>query len=103
MKRLAVPVLSLAAALALARVPAHADPAQIQKPAAQPASAEARPSLGKPENAKWTTTTYEAATAEANKKVLESGKPVAVTGEVVDVSCYLQLGKHGEAHVACGA
>jgi hypothetical protein len=58
--------------------------------------------LGKAETAKWTPTTFEAATAEANKKVLESGKVATVTGEVVDVSCYLQLGKRGEAHIACG-
>lgn len=57
--------------------------------------------LGKP-GAKWSPTTLEAATADANKKVLASGRASTVTGEVVDVSCYLQLGKRGEAHVACG-
>jgi len=60
-------------------------------------------SVGSRENAKWSATTLEAATTEAHKKVLASGKPVTVTGEVVDVSCYLQLGKRGEAHVACGS
>ena len=30
------------------------------------------------------------------------GKMDTVTGEIVDMSCYLQLGKHGEKHVACG-
>jgi hypothetical protein len=30
------------------------------------------------------------------------GKPEKVTGEIVDLSCYLQLGKHGEKHVPCG-
>ena len=30
------------------------------------------------------------------------GKMETVTGEIVDMSCYLQLGKHGEKHVACG-
>jgi len=76
----------------------------VKKPAmAEPAAAESKPiTLGKPENVKWTPTTYEAATAEAHKKVLEGAKPIAVTGEVVDVSCYLQLGKRGEAHIACG-
>lgn len=58
--------------------------------------------LGKAETSKWTPTTIEAASAEANKKVLESGKVETVEGEVVDVSCYLQLGKRGEAHIACG-
>lgn len=58
--------------------------------------------LGKAESAKWTATTIEAATSEAAKKVLEGGKATTVTGEVVDVSCYLQLGKRGEAHIPCG-
>ena len=104
MKRIAILVLSLAAPLALGNVAARAEQAQIQKPPAQPAAAETKTTtLGKPENVKWTATTYEAASAEANKKVLETGKPAAVTGEVVDVSCYLQLGKRGEAHIACGS
>jgi len=72
--------------------------------AAKPAAASsAKPvPLGNPSTARWTATTNEAAAAEANKKVLASGKKVTVTGEVVDVSCYLQLGKRGEGHVACG-
>lgn len=79
----------------------------VTKPTqAQPAAAAAAPAapvvLGKTETAKWTATTFEAATAEANKKVLAGGKAATVTGEVVDVSCYLQLGKRGEAHIACG-
>jgi hypothetical protein len=32
----------------------------------------------------------------------EPGKPVSVVGEIVDFSCYLQLGKHGEKHRSCG-
>jgi hypothetical protein len=32
----------------------------------------------------------------------QPGKTVTVVGEIVDMSCYLQLGKHGEKHVACG-
>ncbi len=58
--------------------------------------------LGSKETAKWTPTTWEAATAEAHKKVLAGGRVATVTGEVVDVSCYLQLGKRGEAHIPCG-
>ena len=97
---------SLIATLALAasanqgstvRKPQQAQPAAAQAAAAAPVV------LGRAETAKWTPTTYEAATAEANKKVLESGKVATVTGEVVDVSCYLQLGKRGEAHIACGS
>lgn len=78
-------------------------PAQAQPAAAAPGSTPAAPVvLGRTETAKWSATTIEAATAEANKKMLESGKAATVTGEVVDVSCYMQLGKRGEAHIPCG-
>lgn len=46
----------------------------------------------------WTATTIEAAV----NKTPNAGKPVTVVGEIVDFSCYLQLGKHGEAHRPCG-
>jgi hypothetical protein len=73
------------------------------KPKEQPLSAPSpAATLGKPDSARWSSTTWEAAASEANKKVLSTGKPATVTGEVVDVSCYLQLGKRGEAHVPCG-
>ena len=58
--------------------------------------------VGKSADSKWTDTTIKAAATDANKKVLASGKPATVTGEVVEVSCYLQLGKRGEAHIPCG-
>ncbi len=46
----------------------------------------------------WTPSTI----AAGVNKVPEKGKPVTVVGEIVDFSCYLQLGKHGEAHRSCG-
>ncbi len=46
----------------------------------------------------WTSTTIEAAV----NKTPQPGKAVSVVGEIVDFSCYLQLGKHGEAHRSCG-
>ena len=97
--------LILAAALAVS-IPAVIA-AQSQSPPAKPrpepmSAAPAAATLGKRETAKWTATTWEAASGEAHKKVLASGVPATVTGEVVDVSCYLQLGKRGEAHVPCG-
>ena len=46
----------------------------------------------------WTATTIEAA---VDKKP-NAGKQVSLVGEIVDFSCYLQLGKHGEAHRSCG-
>lgn len=30
------------------------------------------------------------------------GKPISVVGEIIDLSCYLQVGKHGDKHRDCG-
>lgn len=30
------------------------------------------------------------------------GKPISVVGEIIDMSCYLQVGKHGDKHRDCG-
>ena len=104
MKTKAIPFLTLAALLLVAAAAIAQYNKPIPKPTAQPAASEAKASvLGNPDSVKWTTTTNEAATAEANRRVLASGKPGTITGEVVDVSCYLQLGKRGEAHIACGS
>src|SRR5258708_39307097 len=46
----------------------------------------------------WTATTVGAG---VDKKP-QDGKIMTVTGEIIDMSCYLQLGKHGDKHVACG-
>ncbi len=54
--------------------------------------------LGTKPSEAWTATTIGAGVA----KKPQSGRPVTVVGEVVDFSCYLQLGKHGEAHRPCG-
>ena len=51
----------------------------------------------------WSATTYEAASKDVNKLALSKGRAETVTGEVVDVSCYLQLGKRGAAHIECGS
>lgn len=87
-RRVILVVAALAVALA-ASVAAHDGP-------------HAPPQVGSKETAKWTATTYGAAATEAQKKVLEGGKPATVIGEVVDVSCFMQLGKRGEAHIPCG-
>lgn len=54
--------------------------------------------MGEKVNEAWTATTIGAG---VDKKP-EPGKPISVTGEIIDMSCYLQLGKHGEKHVSCG-
>jgi len=46
----------------------------------------------------WSVTTV--AAAVDGKPV--PGKTVTVVGEIVDMSCYLQLGKHGAKHRDCG-
>jgi hypothetical protein len=56
-----------------------------------------------PANPAWTSTTLEAAATPEQKQVLAEAKPLSITGEVVDVSCYTQLGKRGPAHKECGA
>ena len=54
--------------------------------------------IGRKPATEWTATTINAA---VDGKPLD-GKVVAVTGEIIDLSCYLQLGKHGAKHKACG-
>jgi hypothetical protein len=51
----------------------------------------------KPDNT-WSVTTVAAA---VNGKPLP-GKAVTLVGEIVDYSCYLQVGKHGAKHKDCG-
>ena len=60
-----------------------------EKPAAQ---------LGEKPDDPWSATTVAAA---VDAKPLP-GKIVTLTGEIVDYSCYLQLGKHGGKHRDCG-
>lgn len=73
-----------------------------------------------PDFSKPTAGTYDKPAAEIGKKVTEDqpwsvttvtssingkpvpGKAVAVTGEIIDISCYLQVGKHGDKHKDCG-
>lgn len=46
----------------------------------------------------WTDTTI---AAGVDKKP-EPGHPITRVGEIIDLSCYVQLGKHGEKHRSCG-
>lgn len=71
--------------------------------AAADAPAAGPESIGSKGTAGWTETTEKAASTAEQKKVLASGKVATITGELVDVSCYLQLGKRGEAHAPCGS
>ena len=60
------------------------------------------PAVGNAVEATWTATTWESASTPKHRKILESGRLKTIVGEVVDVSCFLQLGKRGEAHIPCG-
>ena len=54
--------------------------------------------LGEKATEPWSATTVGAG---VDKKP-QMGKPISVVGEIIDMSCYLQLGKHGEKHKSCG-
>jgi hypothetical protein len=54
--------------------------------------------LGKKDNNPWSQTTV---AAGVDGKPLP-GKVTTLVGEIVDYSCYLQLGKHGTKHRDCG-
>ncbi len=46
----------------------------------------------------WSVTTV---TSSIEGKTLK-GEPITAVGEVIDLSCYLQVGKHGDKHRDCG-
>jgi len=54
--------------------------------------------IGKPAKPEWTETTVK---ASVNHKPVQ-GKQKTLIGEIIDVSCYNQVGKHGVVHKACG-
>jgi hypothetical protein len=60
-----------------------------EKPAAE---------IGKKSDQPWSVTTV---TSSIGGKPVE-GKAVSLTGEIIDISCYLQVGKHGDKHRDCG-
>ncbi len=59
--------------------------------------------VGTTEQAHWSDTTAKAAKTAEEQQPLQQGKVATVTGEIVDVSCYLQLNKRGQGHIACGS
>ncbi len=109
MKRsLIVQLMTCLVAVAFALGVAHsqektATPAKKSAPAKKAEAGPAPEQIGKKETAKWTDTTVGAAGTPEQKAVLAGGKVMTVTGELVEVSCYLQLGKRGEKHIPCGA
>ena len=95
------------AALAFTLTAADEKKAETKKSASGPLQPQMEPeggwdkamgTLGEKPAEPWTATTI---AAGVDKKPL-MGKSATVTGEIIDLSCYLQLGKHGEKHKACG-
>ena len=78
-------------------------PAKSADAPAKAADAGTPAVLGSKGSAKWTDTTTKAAGTPEQKDILDKAKPATITGELVEVSCYLQLGKKGEAHIPCGS
>jgi hypothetical protein len=54
--------------------------------------------LGQKPASAWTNTTIGAA---VDAKPNAGAKEATLVGEIVDFSCYLQIGKHGEKHRSC--
>jgi hypothetical protein len=54
--------------------------------------------VGKKSKNVWSVTTV----SSSIKGETVKGKAVSVVGEIVDLSCYLQVGKHGDKHRDCG-
>jgi hypothetical protein len=54
--------------------------------------------LGEKASAPWSSTTVGAA---VDGKPNPGAKEATLVGEIVDFSCYLQIGKHGEKHRSC--
>jgi len=95
----------MAVALSFTMTAADEKKAEAKKSASGPLQPQMNPdfdktdgTLGEKPEKPWTTTTIGAA---VDGKPLQ-GKAVTVTGEIVDLSCYLQLGKHGDKHKPCG-
>lgn len=92
--------LGLASGLALAqdKAPATKAAAGILQPEMEPTGGWTSQGALGTKGELWTATTFGASVD--NKPV--AGKAVTLTGEILDLSCYLQLGKHGDKHSACG-
>jgi hypothetical protein len=94
--RIVLPIAAVIGAVALiaaAKGILHPELAVATGTYAQPAAR-----IGQTPSAPWTQTTIDAGV----DKQPQPGKVVTLTGEIIDVSCYMQLGKHGEKHRACG-
>lgn len=67
-------------------------------PGARASSTTSEETGGTVSGDKWSSSTTESATTAYERSVLASGTHKSVSGEVIEVSCYLQLGQHGAAN-----
>ena len=58
--------------------------------------------MGSPSDARWSASTWEAASSPGQRRLLERARPATVLGEIVEISGFLQLREQGEAHRSCG-
>jgi len=87
--------MTLAAGLLVAWAPAILHPEMKVETGTYEAPAA---TIGHKTEEPWSATTI---AAGVDKKP-QAGHEVTLVGEIVDFSCYLQLGKHGEKHRSCG-
>ena len=79
--------------------PAKGAAAGILQPEMEPTGGwDSKGEMGTKADDPWSNTTKGASVD--GKPV--GGRTVTLTGEILDLSCYLQLGKHGDKHSSCG-
>ncbi|MDX2179425.1 MAG: hypothetical protein SFV18_07525 [Bryobacteraceae bacterium] len=99
-KKVLVAVVGLAAVTGVLTAQAKKKYPILQPQMTVEGSSYAKPmgALGEKPSEPWTNTTM---AASVDMKPLP-GKIVTMKGEIVEFSCYLQVGKRGEKHRACG-
>lgn len=98
MKFTTIATLVLTAAAVFAQAPAKGPLQPGMTPVGDPTYKKPMGTLGSKGGEVWTQTSM-AAGVDGKPRM---GKATTVIGEIVEFSCYLQLGKHGEKHRACG-
>ena len=58
--------------------------------------------MGSPSDARWSASTWEAASSSEQRRLLERARPATVLGEVVEISGFLQLRERGDAQRSFG-
>ena len=91
-------VVLVAASLAMARAGASSSPRGRRPPRGRTTAPAAEVGKKPAEGHPWSTTTV----ASSIMRQPGQGRADTVIGEVIDLSCYNQVGKHGDKHRDCG-